>query len=158
MAARAQLAPELQMTIEDFLDFTGSRPQEEKWELIEGLPVISPSPVDFHQIIVMNIGHALLQHKITHNASWFVLSGTGTRSIHHAKSLLQPDVMVKAHPPVGSAVSDDCLFAVEVLSKSNSKADRAWRQIFYGGVPNCAHYMTVAVKTRDVTLHNRADG
>lgn len=45
MAARTKLAPEDQMTIEEFLAFTDTRPDEERWELIEGEPVMSPSPV-----------------------------------------------------------------------------------------------------------------
>ena len=38
MMGRPQLAPK-QMTIEEFLAFTDTRPQEEHWELIEGVPV-----------------------------------------------------------------------------------------------------------------------
>ena len=33
-----------QMTVEDFLAFTRSRPDEERWELIEGRPVMQASP------------------------------------------------------------------------------------------------------------------
>jgi hypothetical protein len=34
MTARPKLAPEQQMTIEEFLAFTDTRPEEERWELI----------------------------------------------------------------------------------------------------------------------------
>ena len=43
MTARPKLAPEQQMTIEEFLAFTDTRPEEERWELIEGVPVLNPS-------------------------------------------------------------------------------------------------------------------
>jgi hypothetical protein len=46
MTARPKLAPEQQMTIEEFLAFTDTRPEEERWELIEGVPVLNPSPID----------------------------------------------------------------------------------------------------------------
>ena len=52
MTARPKLAPEQQMTIEEFLAFTDTRPEEERWELIEGVPVLNPSPIDHHQIVV----------------------------------------------------------------------------------------------------------
>ena len=55
MTARPKLAPEQQMTIEEFLAFTDTRPEEERWELIEGVPVLNPSPIDYHQIVVTNI-------------------------------------------------------------------------------------------------------
>jgi hypothetical protein len=37
------------------LAFTDTRPDEERWELIEGVPTLSPSPVDCHQIVCSNI-------------------------------------------------------------------------------------------------------
>ena len=55
MTARPKLAPEQQMTIEEFLAFTDTRPEEERWELIEGVAVLNPSPIDYHQIVVTNI-------------------------------------------------------------------------------------------------------
>ena len=63
MTARPKLAPEQQMTIEEFLAFTDTRPEEERWELIEGVPVLNPSPIDYHQMIVSNIVAYLIAHK-----------------------------------------------------------------------------------------------
>jgi len=37
MALHPRLAPQQQMTIEEFLAFTDTRPDEERWELIEGV-------------------------------------------------------------------------------------------------------------------------
>ena len=49
MTARTKLAPEDQLTIEEFLAFTDTRPDGERWELIEGVAIMNPSPVEFHQ-------------------------------------------------------------------------------------------------------------
>jgi hypothetical protein len=46
MTAHPKLAPEQQMTIEEFLAFTDTRPEEERWELVEGVAVLNPSPID----------------------------------------------------------------------------------------------------------------
>jgi hypothetical protein len=46
MTAPPKLAPEQQLTIEEFLAFTDTRPEGERWELIEGVAVLDPSPVD----------------------------------------------------------------------------------------------------------------
>jgi Uma2 family endonuclease len=155
-AQQATLTPRL-MTIRDFLAFTETRPKEERWELIEGLPVMSPSAVDYHQIIVGNLTGLLWQHQTSSGASWIVLGGgVGTRSKATLNSLLIPDVMIKEQPGTGQSISDDCLVAIEVLSRSNSKRDQIWRQNFYMAVPNCAHYVTVAQKSREVIVHSRA--
>jgi Uma2 family endonuclease len=156
MTARPKLAPEQQMTIEEFLAFTDTRPEEERWELIEGVPVLTPSPIDFHQIIVTNIVAFLVRWKIETKASWLPLIGTGTRVPVSVHSLPQPDVMVKERPPTGSAVSDDGLVLFEVLSKSNTKADQAWRRRVYASVPNCQHYVTVSLRGVEVVAYDRA--
>jgi Uma2 family endonuclease len=156
MTARPKLAPEQQMTIEEFLAFTDTRPEEERWELIEGVPVLNPSPIDFHQIVVTNIVAFLVRWKIETKASWLPLIGTGTRVPVSVHSLPQPDVMVKERPPTGSAVSDDGLALFEVLSKSNTRADQAWRRRVYASVPNCQHYVTVSLRGVEVVVYDRA--
>jgi Uma2 family endonuclease len=155
MTARPKLAPEQQMTIEEFLAFTDTRPEEERWELIEGVPVLNPSPIDYHQIAVTNIAGFLWRFKAECNPPWLALIGTGTRVPASANSLPQPDVMVKEQPPTGSAVSDDALVLFEVLSKSNTKVDQAWRRRVYASVPNCLHYVTVSLKAVEVTAYDR---
>ncbi len=56
---RAKLAAELQMTLEEFLAFARSRPDEERWELVEGVAVMNPSPTSWHEVIYANICAAL---------------------------------------------------------------------------------------------------
>ena len=42
------------MTVEDFYAFTDMRPDEEKWELIDGEPILNASPSTLHQWIIEN--------------------------------------------------------------------------------------------------------
>jgi hypothetical protein len=46
MTARPKLTPEEQMTIEEFLAFSDTRPEEERWELIEGVAIMNPAPIE----------------------------------------------------------------------------------------------------------------
>ena len=157
---RPQLAPEQHhklMTIKEFLAFTDTRPKGERWELIEGVPVMSPSPTDYHQVVVTNVVTFLLRAKVGQGASWFPMIGTGTKVPASKRSLPQPDVMVKEHPPTGTPASDDALVLFEVLSPSNTKADQAWRRKVYASVPNCEHYVTVSLKTVEVIAYDRAN-
>ncbi|MFM9941708.1 MAG: Uma2 family endonuclease [Hyphomicrobiaceae bacterium] len=154
----AKLAIADQMTIEEFLTFYESRPDGEKWELIEGVAVMSPSPTDWHQLICSNLVAYLLNHKNNRGTSWLPMLGVGTRVPVSPQSLPEPDVFVKAGPLTGTSVTDDALVLFEVLSKANTKADRAWRKRVYASVPNCQHYVTVSALTAEVMRHDRATG
>jgi Uma2 family endonuclease len=158
MAARTKLAPEKQLTIEEFLAFTDTRPDGERWELIEGVAVLNPSPVDHHQVVVANIITYLMTHKQQTGASWLPMPGVGTRVPVSPRSLPQPDVFVKEGATTGSPVTDDALVLFEVLSRSNTKADQAWRRKVYASVPNCRHYVTVSLKAAEVDAYDRDTG
>ena len=133
------LEPEEQMTIDEFLAFTADRPDGERWELIEGVACRNASPTDVHQMIALNIGQWLLRERHRTNATWVPLLGIGTRVPVSPRSLPQPDVFVKEGRLVGLPTTDDALVLFEVLSKSNTNADQAWRRRVYASIPNCQH-------------------
>ncbi|MFZ1101656.1 MAG: Uma2 family endonuclease [Hyphomicrobiaceae bacterium] len=155
MTAHTKLAPDEQMTIEEFLAYTDARPDGERWELIEGVAIMSPSPVEFHQVIVANILTYLMVHKQRTGASWLPMPGVGTRVPVSPRSLPQPDVFVKEAPATPFPVTEDALVLFEVLSKSNTKADQAWRRKVYASVANCRHYVTVSLKAVEVVAYDR---
>ena len=156
MSARPQLASHDRMTIEEFLAFVATRPDEERWELIEGVPVMNAAPVEHHQVVVSNIVAFLMVHKQNSGARWLPLLGVGTRVPASPQSLPQPDLYVKEGASTGKPVTDDALVIFEVLSKSNTKLDQAWRRRVYSSVPNCQHYVTVSMRSVEVVCHDRA--
>lgn len=158
MNAIPKLAPGQGFTIEEFLAFTATRPQEERWELIEGVPVLNPSPIGTHQLVAANIVSFLMAHKRVEAVSWTPLLGIGTEVPSSPKSLPQPDVYVQEGAVRDSHVTDDALVIFEVLSRSNTKADRDWRRKVYASVPNCQHYVTVSLKRPEVVAFDRATG
>jgi Uma2 family endonuclease len=158
MTARTKFAPEQQLTIEEFLAFTDTRPDGERWELIEGVAVMNPSPVEHHQMVASNIVAYLIAHKKLSGASWFPMLGVGTRVPVSPNSLPQPDVFVKEAASTDRSVTDDALVLFEVLSRSNTKADQAWRRKVYASVPNCQHYVTVSLKSAEVYCYDRDTG
>ena len=141
-----KLAEVDQMTIEEFLAFTAERPRGERWELIEGVPVMSPAPTNWHPIIAGNVYMTLGQAKIRTGAGWIPALGVGTRVPVSPRSLPQPDVMVFESLDLGaepSSVTDDAFVLFEILSKSNSRGDQAWRRKVYASIANCRHYVTI---------------
>jgi Uma2 family endonuclease len=153
----AQLKLDTQLTIEEFLEFCEGRPNGERWELIEGVAVLNASPTDFHQVIVGNVLRYLLNWQDAHNAPWVAMIGIGTKVPASKNSLPQPDLLVKENALTGTALTDDALLLIEVLSKSNTKADQAWRKQVYSSVPNCQQYVTVQQSRCSVTRYDRAN-
>jgi Uma2 family endonuclease len=158
MTARTKLAPEEQLTVEEFLAFTDTRPEGERWELIEGVAVMNPSPVEYHQVVVANIVTYLMLHKQRTGATWLPMPGVGIRVPVSPRSLPQPDIFVKEGAATDSPVTEDALVLFEVLSRSNTKADQAWRRKVYASVPNCRHYVTVSLKAVEVDAYDRDTG
>ena len=155
---QAKLAEADQMTIEEFLAFMDSRPDGERWELIEGVAIMNASPTDWHQTICLNIGSELRAFKKASGALWTPILDIGTRVPASPRSLPRPDIIVKAGAMTGKAVSNDALVLIEVLSRSNSRIDRAWRKRVYASVANCEHYVTVSMKSAEAIRYDRADG
>ncbi len=154
----AKLAEADQMTIEEFLAYMDTRPDGERWELIEGVAVMNASPTQWHQVIASNIVHVLMTRKAAINAPWLPLLGVGTRVPISPNSLPQPDVYVQEGEAQLSPITDDALVLFEVLSKSNTKSDRTWRKRVYTSIPNCQHYVTVSLKTAEVVRFDRSNG
>jgi len=158
MNAIPKLAPGEGLTIEEFLAFTATRPQEERWELVEGVPVLNPSPIQIHQLVAINISALLMRHKQETGASWLPLLGVGTQVPISPNSLPQPDVYVQEGAVRDSHITDDALVIFEILSRSNRKADQEWRRKVYASVPNCQHYVTVSLARAEVASFDRSSG
>lgn len=154
-----RLEPKHRMTIEEYLAFTADRPDEERWELIEGVPVLNASPTNYHQMICDNVMFELRAYAEARRPPWYALSGTGMRVPASPDSLPQPDVQVLPSVPTGSAtaVASDALVLFEVLSKSDRSATLSWKRRVYASIPACQHYVTIAQDTCMVTRHDRAD-
>ena len=152
----ALLAEQDQMTIDEFLQFTATRPDDETWELIEGRPILNATPTDFHQFIVANLIGALIEIRLKNKAAWIPSPGVGTRVPISPRSLPEPDVMVKAQPGTGKSDSDEALVLFEILSPSNDAPDQAWRRKVYASISNLQHYVTVQQKSVLVMRHDRA--
>lgn len=132
-----------QMTNDEFLAFADSRPQEERWELIEGEAILNASPTSFHQIIAGNICGLLLNARKAHKGDWQPLLGMSTRVPASPRSLPLPDVMVMEASDENLKVAENAIVLFEILSKSNRRTDQAWRKRVYASIEKCQHYVVV---------------
>ena len=80
------------MTVEDFLEFTDGRPDDEKWELIDGQPVMNATSSRLHQIVVANLLVYLAQTLRQRGSGLRAIPGIGVRVANN--KLPVPDIMV----------------------------------------------------------------
>jgi Uma2 family endonuclease len=148
------------MTVEEFYAFTDRQPDEEKWELIDGEPVLNAAPSRLHQRIVKNILVALAIRERELNVSWDVLPGLGVRVSKVNRP--EPDVLIL--PLVGSSSDpqgrdrSDVIVAFEVLSPSTKERDLGWKRAAYTKLPSLTHYIVVAQDAVDVVVFARTNG
>ena len=148
------------MTVEEFYAFTDTRPDEEKWELIDGEPLLNASPSPIHQWIVRNLVFALTLRERDLVAPWVILPGLGVRVTE--TNWPEPDVLVipragSSPDPVGRD-RNDVIVAFEILSPSTEDRDLRWKRTAYTSLPSLTHYVVIAQDAIDVVVFARDTG
>lgn len=152
--ARLAAYPE-PMNVEQFLDFGATRPDDEKWELLDGELFLNASPAYPHQIVVDNIVAHLRLALRAAGATHRVSTGTGVRLSDI--TLVQPDVMIRPRDARSDNVFDDIVVAFEILSPSTRRHDLQFKRKAYAGLASLTHYVVAAPKKRDVRVYARAE-
>lgn len=148
------------MTVEEFYDFTDTRPDEEKWELIDGEPILNAAPSRLHQRIVKNILLGLASFERQSDVFWETLPGLGIRVSDTSRP--EPDVVIL--PRAGLSLDpqgrdrSDVLVAFEVLSPSTEGRDLRWKRAAYTGLASLTHYIVIAQDVVDVVVFARESG
>ena len=145
------------MTVEEFYAFADSRPDEEKWELIDGEPTLSAAPGPRHQWIVRNLVLALGTREREMKAAWAVLPELGVRVSDVDRP--EPDVLViPAHhraPDPRERDTSNVIVAFEVLSPSTKGRDLRWKRTAYTRLPSLTHYIVIAQDAVEVVVFAR---
>lgn len=144
------------MTAEEFFAFTESCPDGEKWELIEGKPVLSPSANYVHQRIVGNILFALGLRERNRDVSWMAIPGIGV--VISKISIPIPDILVRPADLLNDWKCDDMIVAFEVLSPSSAERDLHWKREAYATLASLQHYVVVAQDALEVVVYDRQNG
>jgi Uma2 family endonuclease len=146
------------MTVDEFYAFTDTRPDGEKWELIEGEPVLNASPSPLHQLIAGNVFVALKNREREIKAPWTAMLPLGVRVSE--KDRPEPDVLVfpsDHRRPDGQRDRNDVLVVFEVLSPSTEKRDLGWKRKAYASLPSLTHYIVISQDAVDVMAFARDD-
>ena len=91
------------MTVEEYFAFTDTRPDNEKWELIDGEPILNASPSKLHQRFYLIFSSFLDQFNDSVSNPGQAMPGIGVRVSD--TSLPEPDLFIV---PAGVAKLDPC--------------------------------------------------
>jgi Uma2 family endonuclease len=148
------------MTVEEYFAFTDTRPDNEKWELIDGEPILNASPSNLHQVIAFNLTVLLGTIQRRRSQSWEATPGVGVRVSD--TSLPEPDLFIR---PAGAARREpysretrDVVVAFEILSPSTMDRDLRWKKTAYTSLTSLTHYVVVAQDAVDVVVFARDTG
>ncbi len=148
------------MTVEEFYAFTDARPDEEKWELIDGEPILNASPSPVHQWIVGNLVAALKARQRESMTSWVVLPGLGVRVSEASRP--EPDVLIIPRASLSADPSGrdrkELVVAFEILSPSTEDRDLRWKRAAYTSLPSLTHYVVIAQDAVEVVVFARDAG
>jgi Uma2 family endonuclease len=142
------------MNAEDFFAFTATRPDEEKWELIEGEPVLNASASRLHQKIAGNIFLSLAGFARQQNAHWEALPGMGVRLSDISVPI--PDLLIRPNDNLQGVECSDMIVAIEVLSPSTANRDLRWKRKAYATLPSLSQYVVVAQDAVEVVSYDRS--
>jgi Uma2 family endonuclease len=143
------------MTVEEFLAFVETRPDEEKWELIQGEPIMNAAPAYLHQRIVRNLIVALSLAEPP-DSTWAVIPGIGVRLSEMSAPV--PDVLVRPGDHLKGVVCDDMIVAFEVLSPSTAKRDLRWKRKAYASLGTLMHYVVISQDKAEALVFDRSSG
>jgi Uma2 family endonuclease len=142
------------MNVEQFFAFAATRPDHEKWELIDGEPVLHATPLSRHQVIVANVIYCLQAIRRERRPTWTAIPGIGVRV--SSTSLAEPDVLIRPAMPRVGRECDAPIVAVEVLSDSTVDRDLGWKRKAYARLPSLMYYVVIAQDAVEVVVHARA--
>ena len=146
----------IQLDMDVFHAFRDDRPKEEKWELIDGVPVMLPPPSLVHQYIADNLFVLLNDRLRSAVPTWRAVTEIGVLLAGDDKYNPEPDVTV-----IDKTVQLDQIYATkfhfvaEVLSPNDKPKVLAAKLAYYKAHSSCIGVMFVRQDKVEAHLHVR---
>ena len=111
------------MDVDEFMAFLETRPDEEHWELIEGVAVMMAPPSYAHQRIAHNLSNLLNTAFMGRRIDAFPYINSGIRNPGLRNFQPLPDIVVVPGVAGYDLYAEHYLLAAEVLSPSNTRKE-----------------------------------
>ncbi len=146
------------MTVEEFLAFYETRPDDERWELIDGVAMMMTPPTKAHQRIASNLAFALNTHFQIHRPDLYAYQEVGLIVPEVDRFRPTADMAVEDNDADYESYSDTFHLVMEVLSDSNTDAAVAIKRQRYMQHPKNMYVLIVEQKSISVTIWGRRNG
>lgn len=155
----AHTLPARTMTIREFLGFYETRPDGERWELIDGEPVMTPPPAIQHQAIILELTIRLLALIDGLRLSLVAVPQIGIVLPNVESFRPEPDVaVIDADFEAGQRHAPRFELVAEVVSPSDRRT-QAKKLSYYRDHEDCHTIVLVQSRRIEIAIHSRtADG
>jgi Uma2 family endonuclease len=157
VGAMRQHAPIL--TVASFRAWLRSRPDEEHWQLIEGIPMMMAPPSRRHQRIASNLERLLNDALKRHDPAFAAYQNIGVNIVSTVPYDPQPDVaVIREDENPDPRYADRFYLAAEILSDSDKDIIDG-KQDIYRAQPSCTCVLLIRQDRREIIVDRRtADG
>jgi Uma2 family endonuclease len=143
------------MDVDEFLAFLETRPDEERWDLIEGVAVMMLPPSVAHQRIVQNLCALLNAAFAASRLDLFAYPGLGVRTPSARNFQPEPDVVVLPGLAGYDLYSENFRLLAEVLSPSNTRMEIDLKLRRYREAPENLYAVVIEPREFLVEIYSR---
>ena len=145
-------------SVEEFFALMESRPEEERWQLIDGVAMMMPPPTLVHQRIASNLALELNTHFRSNKPELFAFQEVGL--IVPEAELFRPeaDVAVLNAMADYESYANKFYLVAEILSDSNTDKDIAVKRQRYLQQPDNLYFLVIEQKRVRIEVMARATG
>jgi Uma2 family endonuclease len=145
-------------SVEEFFALIESRPEEERWQLIDGVAMMMPPPTRVHQQIASNLAFELNTHFRTRRIELSALQEVGL--LVPEAELFRPEADVAVFDAMADyeSYADKFYGVAEILSDSNTDKDIAVKRQRYLQHPDNLYFLLIEQKRVRAELFARAAG
>src|SRR5579871_3196692 len=145
------------LSVASFRAWLASRPDEEHWELVEGVPMMTTPPNRRHQRIASNLESLLNAALRRHNPALTAYHDIGVNIISTVPYDPEPDVaVIREDENPDPRYAERFYLVAEALSDSDEDIIESKRDI-YRSQPPCSCILLIRQDRMEITVDRRAD-
>lgn len=149
--------PSATMTVEEFLLFLETRPDEEHWDLLDGVAIMMAPPTHAHQHIAYNLQRLLNDHLEARGVDLLAYHEAGVRVAGLDNFMPRPDVGAWPGLAKDHLYSTEFQFVAEILSPSNTRKLIDRKLDRYRGSSQCLYVLVLDARRIWAELHSRGE-
>jgi Uma2 family endonuclease len=143
------------LSVASFRTWLASRPDEEHWELIEGVPMMMTPPNRRHQRIASNLEALLNSALKRHNPPLAAYQNIGVNIISTVPYDPEPDVaVIREDENPDPRYAKRFYLVAEILSESDKGVIESKRNI-YRAHPSCTHILLIRQDSLEIVVDSR---